>query len=780
MKKLNLFLMFFILSSIIVLGDEQTTIGGVWDDYRIWGTGQFNSVSMPNPITDSSLVVQTINIIYAPLVADLDNNGVNEIIVLDTDGVISLYQEYDLTFVDSFDSGDGDKMLVHDVEADGTKNIIVYGDNDINFINWNGTDLYNVSPIHLNDIKNILCRDIDGSCIALYSGLTICDPTPPYTAGMLYAVGFNLTGYSTGSPIVVDAGYYNVACWNHGTGGVVYNANSLGYDEYAVSYSQFVSSGCQAGVVILSQTSLGGAVSVYKTFSPQSNYMPSQRNCFEGDADRRCEVCEYYMTQVSGGLFDGDNTKDLAIGYMGTADTFKIAVYDGDGSSGTAIDTFPELFTADGVLLSPPIFGTFFPEMTGSALNRSVCVAGYDSYDDDIKEIDLLCATITYRGLFLAESDEFKFDVSNWDFNVSTTSYFHRVAYATEMKYNSEGIQDSNLDEIITPYGIFSLDYDNNNALKLEYELTHGSGIFYPNDLLNINRLQILGATDSNLYLINDKWINTGAYIYNGSYIDPCVDAPWKLNTSVHVVVRAFDEEQDNISARVRLYYGETWEQDTGWSNNASGSGVIVFSFTNFVANVTTSSAKIRIEVRDTTNNFYNIDSKEYPFSVTSSNATGIELGECITTFGGLIPDTDECQTNADCSPGQTCINNVCVDIPSICSASIPCPSGYICVDNNCEIISDDVVNAVNTFAFFTGLSVIALFLIVLAWGGYQIVKSNIPPSAKVPAIVLMTFLVIGIGVVMSFISVVWLILFVLVIIAIIGISVGVVIKGRG
>ena len=115
-----------------------TEIG--YNDFRL-GSGTWNADQSYQTFTKSVGDPQ-----LAPLVADLDNDGTNEIIVLEGN-TIRLYHDKTLTIVDAFTSANNwsePMMITADLDDDGELEIIVTSGADryVEILGYNGTHFY--------------------------------------------------------------------------------------------------------------------------------------------------------------------------------------------------------------------------------------------------------------------------------------------------------------------------------------------------------------------------------------------------------------------------------------------------------------------------------------------------------------------------------------------------------------------------------------------------------------------------------------------------------------
>ena len=147
MRALFIFIIIAIILSSSVMASVNYTETGNPDGYFNTGIGRFNQnfiSSFGSAITTSSSLASGR---LSPLVADLDNDGVNEIIVLDS-STIKLYHGKTFVLVDSFSLGSASatsNMIAYDLGNTGKPKIIIArnSNKDILVLGYNGTDFFN-------------------------------------------------------------------------------------------------------------------------------------------------------------------------------------------------------------------------------------------------------------------------------------------------------------------------------------------------------------------------------------------------------------------------------------------------------------------------------------------------------------------------------------------------------------------------------------------------------------------------------------------------------------
>jgi hypothetical protein len=286
-------------------------------------------------------------------------------------------------------------------------------------------------------------------------------------------------------------------------------------------------------------------------------------------------------------------------------------------------------------------------------------------------------------------------------------------------------------------------------------------------------RLQFVDAygtdgADSYLYIDYISLICDGT--------ETIISSPSNKTNEVRVRVKPIDPENNKVSARVVLYQGETNVQDSGWSEDYSSGTQIPFN--GFRPNETTLGSTLRIYYRDSTNYENEPLYEDFNFVVQGEGDTTLDSFTCegITEEeyeSGEIP----CDEDSDCD-GGACIENICTDIPDTCDSSADCPEGFACVDGDCKELPTEENNAVTDvigeLSYFSGVPMLVLFLLAILGVSIYVISTDIPPQAKAPIIIILSFFMIGAGVALDLIGIVWLIMYIIV-----GVAVGAIYVGR-
>lgn len=680
MRKLGVLVLFLLLLLALPISFANTDYNetGNYDGYFMAGTGFFNDVEMQSS-ADYSTFSRAIDGIMTPLIADLDNDGVNEIIVID-DNTIRLYNvdvlAEQLTIVDSLNIYDGyySNMLVYNIDGDEYPEIIIASEetsNEIIFmLQYNGSDFiieYQVpytSLTHNTGEVLLKCADVN-KCMIAYFYDQVSGGSADQT---LRVAGFNTTNVYDQETVLAGGGFQQ-RCFPTIRNAQVVDYDNDGYNEYVFSFVNFNSalgdSGEQYHIIYVQQNPTASI-----TFEKDKAITDSTVNIDEilggGSTSYICQNTVSYKT--GGGttyigsilsnplVFDIDgsssNGLETAIAFMLDIDEFRIYVFKADG---TELDHYPEINEVDGILISNMIRANIFTDTQ----NDDFCVMGYENND---QEIDLICASDQTSELY--HSREFKMDISGL-YNI-TQSYnqYHSLIHSAQ--HSTETTDGVNLNEIVNSYGVLEVVWDdiykievpNVYTLNLLFENPKADATVISSDVENVGREDLLALTTTNLWYIDDKYTNSPAYI-SEYYNNPCLDATWKINTSIETRITVEDIDEDRVGSRAILYYGDSNEQDTGWTTNAT-SGT-TFSFSTFKINKTISVGTLRLMGRDVENPD-DVDTIDLTFSV---GLNGVEFGDCTTDIELDVPDEavtvpSECNTDDDCPTNYFCINATC------------------------------------------------------------------------------------------------------------------------
>ncbi len=345
-------------------------------------------------------------------------------------------------------------------------------------------------------------------------------------------------------------------------------------------------------------------------------------------------------------------TKETVIGVMTDispvgAEAFKMFSYD---IAGNEIDEYPSKFEADGVLLSNPFLADAYPD-TG---RTDFCVTGFDTVSE---EIDILCASelsafsITVPILFppfteeVRKSFEFKAvatETVNLDYN-----RYDVISHSGEHDDTTksfEGSVSKNIDEVITPLGIFQLDWETASPLPLTELFVRTADLLFPNpessgaivmaDAQDVGAVDMLIMTGLNFFYYDDFFVNQPpSFTYD---INPCLDTiAVKINETVTFTAITDDVENDDVRMQIKAYAGTDDEQLGNPVDPAT-------NFTTFVQNGqvlqqtvvlnVTGAGILAVAVGDDASPF--LTTRNFSYSVA---VNGVVVGDC-TQSGEVDP----------------------------------------------------------------------------------------------------------------------------------------------
>ncbi len=636
MKKLNLLVIvaFLLILPFSHAATEYNQSGSDTGQYQL-GTGFFNDQLTDTQIFSKSLTSGR----FMPLVADLDNNGINEIIVLDDDS-IELYQNKELDLITGLTLQMGSRtsnIIIFDIDGDGNREIILATEAAADIprmyiLQWNGTDLINESSFrlatagldHTNGEIMLNCRATN-DCLIAYANKLI-DSDEGSTAAEQSVEFFNSTSFG-GVQVSLDSGTGASAfCYPKFQNIITSDYDNDGDVDYVFTNFELgtTASAFRLHIFYVDVTGVTPSEIRQITLDEVNGLTRTGGHCGDDNYGR------FITSPLVMDLDTGKSGLETVVGFMQTDSTFKMHSYDATGASESAafIDDYPEFFTADGEIISNVQRADVFSD----GGNNAFCVLGHDA---SAEELDLLCASEATSSS--PETLEFKYSIDG-QFNITQDfDELNAISHSGQHSTVTTTIGDSgtsNPSEFINAYGVFKIEDTTFNGSIFVKTLTR---IFdTPRDdtvLISIDveketavggREDLLLLSDTNLFYVDDKFTNSGATI--SSYtIQPCIDSTWKLNTSVSITITPTDIDSDNVAAKATLYRGDSNEQDTDFSINVSSGTEI--SIGGLTANKTIGVGNLRLQARDT-GNPSEIDTIDVVFSV---GANGVSFGDCTT-----------------------------------------------------------------------------------------------------------------------------------------------------
>lgn len=640
---------------------------------------------------------------FTPQFADLDNDSIDEIIIFRESGV-SFYSGVSLDLINTFNVGNVTSFYIFDYDDDGVPDIMTFVDKAINILSYNGPGTPTQRLINLTETDAIGGEYGDG--------LISCDAVE--SCVFMYSVGFNngfgqqennLRAFFFNSSVVSDPQdfYRDITSTGHAykqyaTASISYMDSSKDVDK--LGGNDYISSWLIDGVLKIY------SVKINTSFVPELNGYTDVNDFISGLTGDDMRIYNHYFSEPTVMDFDGasGNGYEYAIAINTDLDEYKILTFESDFS---IIDDYPETAGANGLIVSNVIPFNSFPD-TGK---NDACVLGYNGVDifGDVK-LTFVCGSKITTELVHTNSYGLVVEGSH---NISSYPVWENLIYSTDSIQTET--DSNNLDEVVTSYGIFSLDESGIDSLELVYINGYDAGSVVLHDVSGVDLPDMLILTQTNLWLIDDKYENAPPQIPTPPYVNPCLDTVWKVNTSVEVRTTPIDS-LDKVRARAVLYSGKSYEQNTSWTSYATSGTTQVF---NFIANVTATNEKLIIYVNDD-NDPTRIISEEYTINVGSN---GVVFGDCITYEGTVTVVTDD---DDDTSP---------------------------------DLINNSITIAVTNTANQMGLGITLLWLVfmtVLALVIFMIDRDNaqtLDDKSRAVIIVFVEIIMLVIGVKLSFLS---------------------------
>ncbi|MAH48572.1 hypothetical protein CMI37_22295 [Candidatus Pacearchaeota archaeon] len=603
--------------------------GGEGFDWNNEGRGTFSGIGT-NINTFGKSVSAPFQI---PIIDDFDNNSISDLFVLDGD-TAKIYQNKELDIIASLDIGavptSVSNIISFDIDGDGT-NEIVFADNTnnimfmLNFSQSEGLVIEHQFDVTINEFPMIACR-LPNECIVTVDSTDTEDIFVPFTA-FYRAYSFDSTNLTSGLTTIYSEFQPSsdaiALCSPRNQNIPVVDIDGDGISEFGVSIGTAEDSDTDAKLRFFWMDNLTIDVSGTRQKSATASV-----GCTGSTG-----VSNLVTSPLGANLFTAHSGVETFIGLQSSASDFRIQGFKSDGSF---FDEFPEtiLSEGDGTMISNVFLMNAFPATTGAL---DFCVLGYAFTD---QEIDLVCGTED-RGFLIPQTSEFKFPVANL-FNISTDiDKKDNIVHAVQHSNALTNLQD--LNEIISAYGIFTVDFVGTNELLRIFQNPQGDSVLLSIDLEQFGADDLIALTDTNIIYMDDKVSNEPAQIDDLTF-NPCVvNSVIKVNESLQVSVDASDTNDavlgfDNLTISISVYDGTSNQQNvtnTVTTSQVDGSTTVIESFN---LNETGFGNVIRVEAFDT-GNPTEVASVEQTFTV---NINGIEFGDATCTLTVTAPDEDE------------------------------------------------------------------------------------------------------------------------------------------
>lgn len=635
--KTFLYFFFLILFSIYATAlTDFTTVAGSNKNYILGSNQLANSVN---------LSFSTISGNYAtPIVADLNNDGTEEIIVIDKSAAssalwqIKVFHGNTLTPITSdYTHGTTDQFISNletaDLDDDGVLELYYVtglgSQGRIHKMIMNATDaliheaFINTTFAAYDKYYTISCDDSYNLCAVLW----YYDQSGGNNG--LFVKSFNATKYiSSTETLYTDTTDRAGACISKI--GHFPLGDFLPGNNYLEMYVPFLR--VDDGPKIYLSQYLINPGNLSDHTSSSANRALTGADFQDADHYVNC-VSEGYNMFITPPLvyeFDGFSStgKEIIAGVSMSDNEYKMFAWKADL---TYIDSYPETGTANGRYLSNIVPAKAF--QTG--LYEDFCMMGFNSPDSKADSNDaknqLLCGSMlnTISLFWFINTESLTLDIEDFPYNItSDLNELDNAIYEVTSSYGND------FSEFATGYGIYYMDPDPNDELYDVYQLfdlpfTGFSGIL--TDIINSGYEDYIGRTDTALIYVSSNPYNYNCADYGcieSITTNPCYTDKILQNTTMGVNVVASDYEGDDLNYVISMYDGAPYEQNQTFYNQSSGSIITAF----FVMRNKTSTGVLNVKVYD------NADPSgydEWEYTTLNVDDTGKEYGDssCTTTF---------------------------------------------------------------------------------------------------------------------------------------------------
>lgn len=656
------------------------------------------------------------------LIDDLNNDGTDEIIMRDG-ATINVYHNKTFDLVASLsiacDTGieDWSNMVLGDIDSDGDNEILwactkSTGLNGIqlNRINFNGTHLTNISSGIVGEkgwYPSIVYDDTEKKGVIFST-----DTDRSVTDGDFQSISAQGFSNSAISSIVSDSpSVGDLICYNKAKSGISADSDYDGIMEYYITAGFYsIDNNDRYGLigVILSGTT--------PSFLPQS---PNQPIGYDSGLTVTGDYCysdfyEYYIASpLVRNLKSSIYGDEIIWAYREDSDQTIIRMNSAEIS--TTIDEYPDL-----ILPYIQYMGNMFFIDAWSDYN--VVAFGVCGINPD--ETSFICAVHTEDHVGLLANDDLTFEyqlseniTQSRTYNIFTTVF--------------DGVQDGN-DEILTSFGTFNLDDDNEELIPLYTSLPDPDAFYMFYDIDGEGYADIVGIGESNLFFIDDNRQNERPDITDIEF-NFCPDQITLVNQTAIINFGLTDPEEDLVSHKLVAYAGSGNVQESNWTSYASSGAIRTFTFN---LNKTGLNNELILYGRDDNTPDENI-SLTYTFNV---GYDGLDVGDCTYSdeTGTTTQEDEEATDNETHYLGKD-----------------PVESGE-------DVVSDTVGRVSKASGLGTTLTWLVFMLIVMGVMYSDVDGSEIKNRTAVVLIVMAIMLVIGIklkfidiGVLLTFVAVI-------------------------
>ena len=589
--KINMILFAFLILLVIpVAVAEQTynNTGAVNQNFLV-GTGIFNENLATSIVNSRSFSNSITNI---PLVADLDSDGINEIIITVGNRIRILDTNLNSLALLTLETGTYTTPVIANIDNDTFSEIIIANQEQINvsILEWNGTDLVRQAIINVTiDQKDgakramIACNDGEGGTEGIKCLLVsaVSDKNGANFESNVSAFLFNAT--TAGSLVFINQND-NTLCLPQIPLISVADYDADGRDEFIFSHALFFGGTNEILFLTYINDSFDLTLSVeqettfstraFTTFNPISSALAS---CDDSSGVVENRHSGAFFTSPLVAELNGEAGMETIVGLNLDAQNFRIIVFDKNGND---IDQHPQLNTADGEIVGNAMLANVF----GDTGNIEYCVLGHDDEENEgTGVLSLLCGSQQTGASF--DSSEFRF---NTDGRFNITKTFPNMNVIAHMGQHSnqnieiagEGLTDTT--ELISAYGVFRLNDNTFNGtvsvreMDLIFSSIVGDSACIVADAQKAGSEEIICIEDTVISYINDGVDNAPAEITAITY-NPCVvDSTIKVNETLQVSVTVTDQNpaplsQDTVFSNVTVYFEDGNEVSSSLGATASG-----------------------------------------------------------------------------------------------------------------------------------------------------------------------------------------------------------------
>lgn len=503
--------------------------GSQLEEYNETGTWSSTTTATTNFVAASG------NTIQYPLVADLDADGTDEIIMIDGSNV-EIYQGSSLTAITSQAChAQPDAVELTDIDGDNKPEIILVGDGIVTRMDFNGTLLnrtLNSSIANQNSEYAIACHTTTCAIFeARYTSPTGNDILNVYrysSAGVGAATAFDTT---TNNGVWIIPFIRNAE--------VVYDTSDARWEYLVSAYDTGtqdlnVYAGYSNGTHILKEHTY----TLADTYADDSFTMPLAYNFLQNEGGSAYEVVIAYQTSAD------DFTFRMLSNTLTSLDTYGISLLG--------------INDQEGELISNVVRANAF----GDTGKTDFCAMGYYAAGD---EMNLICVDPIHDTTDGTDVDV-AYDLTDQTYTASVPDIRRANTLITAIQVLSTTTNGQNLNEILTPYGIYEIndfdDLDDDlNTLYLFDDPADGAAVFH--DVQHVGESDIIYLSADGMYYLDDGFQNDQATIdqYTVNTGNPVC-----ANTTVKITLTVSDVNDDIVTC----YINETFVNGTYISQLAS------------------------------------------------------------------------------------------------------------------------------------------------------------------------------------------------------------------